>query len=542
MISNRFDFSAMQASLNSLNQGINNNPEQELSKRLNSFQLSDTHKIFAIEHFLQNGGNPNIVFPELNIGENDYLYPSLLHVVYLYWKGPNVNLDAGAEMRLGHMMDKILNDPRTDFNAKFSEQSLCDCEHFIDLINYRTLQATDGYLIEGMTIAHYALVLGDLETLNKVLDKAPHLVDTTCSIMRGKGLFSKEEYVQPIPELSNGSEFGDHGNLDRIKYLHDNEEISGVVGWGATDRASYLRSTHSVIIRTTNVSLLHLGARLGDESICGYLRGKGSNFAALDSFKRTPLNYFGISFTEGLISNQSSVKKMITLLKSVPRIHQPYLPPAQLTIEREGYQVVYDTRTKVALYAHQRLTRSSLQRNADRNELSFKVDHEIPKQNRAKHADYTNSSFQKGHLVPVADATYSEQAAKDTFYFSNAFPQVSNFNQGCWKTFEKYVRDLTSHYDVVEVFTGPLFLPHVDAYGKQRVSYETIGSGNVAVPTHVFKVLFLHNSSTTQVAYILPNMSISPQTPLSQFQVTLEKIQEFSGILFNQWRPYTGST
>lgn len=542
MISNSFDFAAMRNSLFSLDQETNTSPQNAL-RALNFLNVDDSEKILLLaENFLRNGSDPNLTIHEVWIGDNIYLYPTFFHVVYLYWKAPDMDWNKQADNRFGVLIDKMLNDPRIDLGAKFTEQSLCDCEHFIDLTKYRKLQAEDGYLLEGVNIAHYAMAIGDFEMVDKVLEKAPQLLHSTCCLSKGKGLFSLEEYVNPALEITypvnyDFTRFRDKEELEKIKNLHDDEIHSGVVAWGATDRASYLEGIMSPIIRTTKVSLLHLSARLGDEFGCGYLRGKKANFAALDSNNRTPFDYYKLSLLEDFVPFNSSTKRMVSILKPISRIHQPYLPQTQMALKREGYEIIYDTRTKIAHFVYQRLTKNSLQKNADRGGSSFKVDHEIPQINRAKHSDYTGSGFQKGHLVPAADAVSSEIALEDTFYFSNAFPQIPSFNQGYWKSVERYVRELVNTNDVVEVFTGPLFVPQSDAYGRKKVSYETIGNGNIAAPTHVFKVVYLHNQSTTSFAIILPNAPIHSETSLNQFQVTIEKVQELSGILFSSWRP-----
>lgn len=546
MISNSFNFTAMHNCLNSLNQRASSNSQITISyldKHLNSNSLiNDETGMFILQlaqEFLSNGGNPNLTIKEVWIGQDTFLYPSFFHIVYLYWKRTDIQWSEHTNNSFSKIIDQMLSDPRLDLSAKFTENTLCDGGHF-NSVKYRSLNDEESYFLEGATIAHYAMVIGDFEMVDKVLEKAPYLLQTTCNLSKGKALFSKEEYIDPIldnDELNSEINYGigNSKKIEKIKNLHDDEKYSGIVAWGAPNRACYLEGIVSPIIRTTQVSLLHLSARLGDEMSCGFLRGKNANFAALDSNNRTPLDYFKLSVIEKFVSG-SSTKRMIHLLKPVPRIHQPHLPLSQIMIKREGYDILYDTRTKVASYAYQRLTKSCLEKNANREGMSFKVDHEIPIHNRAKHADYTNSGFQKGHLVPAADAVSSEKAASDTFYFSNAFPQVPNFNQGYWKSVEKYVRDLVNDYDVVEVFTGPLFIPQPDAYGRKRVSYDTIGSGNISAPTHVFKVIFLHNRSTTYQAFILPNSAIPTEFPLHKFQVEIEKVQELSGILFSHWR------
>ncbi len=44
----------------------------------------------------------------------------------------------------------------------------------------------------------------------------------------------------------------------------------------------------------------------------------------------------------------------------------------------------------------------------------------------------------------------------------------------------------------MEVFTGTLFTPELYNDGKKRIVYEVIGKNNIAVPTELSKVIFVH--------------------------------------------------
>jgi DNA/RNA endonuclease G (NUC1) len=53
-----------------------------------------------------------------------------------------------------------------------------------------------------------------------------------------------------------------------------------------------------------------------------------------------------------------------------------------------------------------------------------------------KNNDYTNSGYDRGHLVPNADY------GADTFIITNVVPMLSAFNRGSWKKSEKNIRDM----------------------------------------------------------------------------------------------------
>lgn len=68
------------------------------------------------------------------------------------------------------------------------------------------------------------------------------------------------------------------------------------------------------------------------------------------------------------------------------------------------------------------------------------------------------------------------------------------------------------------------------------VKYEVIGSQNVAVPTHYFKVILCEKQGTYSLySYVLPNQPCDSSTPLSRYQVPIDSIERAAGfILFDK--------
>lgn len=130
----------------------------------------------------------------------------------------------------------------------------------------------------------------------------------------------------------------------------------------------------------------------------------------------------------------------------------------------------------------------------NRSHFKFKEYEDIPKHPRATLADYRNSGFDRGHLIPAGDCKASEEKMGETFLLSNICPQNPQFNRVYWAKLERHVRDLTKTSTVFHVVTGPLFLPKESEDGTRWVKYQVIGNGDVAVPTHFFKVIYLESS------------------------------------------------
>lgn len=198
-----------------------------------------------------------------------------------------------------------------------------------------------------------------------------------------------------------------------------------------------------------------------------------------------------------------------------------------------GFSYGYDSRLKNSVWTLEVLSKESITGDVSRNLFRFKQNPYIPDPVQAKLADFKGSGFDRGHLAPAGDFVSDENAMEESFFLTNASPQNRSFNRGYWRTFEEYTRDLTEIYDTVTVITGPLFLPYDAPDGKRYVTYEVIGENYIAVPTHFFKVITAKIGDTAiKWAYILPNKNIDRNIPLKDFEVTLEKVQKVSGILF----------
>ncbi|ELV10528.1 Nuclease EXOG, mitochondrial [Tupaia chinensis] len=75
-------------------------------------------------------------------------------------------------------------------------------------------------------------------------------------------------------------------------------------------------------------------------------------------------------------------------------------------------------------------------------------------------------------------------------------------------------------------------------YGyRVRVRYAVIGEDNVAVPSHLYKVILARRSpdSTEPLAlgaFVVPNEAIGFQPQLTEFQVSLQELEKLSGLVF----------
>src|SRR5690242_10116593 len=92
----------------------------------------------------------------------------------------------------------------------------------------------------------------------------------------------------------------------------------------------------------------------------------------------------------------------------------PFLPQTLPLIQREGYVLQYDGKTRHASWVYEQLTAASLEGSADRAECDFMEDPLIPKTLRATKEDYKGSGYDRGHLCPAADQRASKASMRNT--------------------------------------------------------------------------------------------------------------------------------
>ncbi|XP_074659448.1 nuclease EXOG, mitochondrial-like [Tubulanus polymorphus] len=194
----------------------------------------------------------------------------------------------------------------------------------------------------------------------------------------------------------------------------------------------------------------------------------------------------------------------------------------------------YDQSRRIPLWVAEHLTADNLKGRAHRKHSNFKSDPNIDEMFTARNSDYRRSGWSRGHMAPAGDNKKDQVSMDETFYLSNIVPQNMDNNAGFWNRLEMYCRDLTKNFTDVYVISGPLFLPELDEKtGKKYVRYEVIGDDNVAVPTHLYKLIIVDGDSGRRGlgAFVVPNKPVNSNN-LTEFQTSLEALERTSGIKF----------
>ena len=171
--------------------------------------------------------------------------------------------------------------------------------------------------------------------------------------------------------------------------------------------------------------------------------------------------------------------------------------------------------------------------NVGRNE-AYKPDPELPSQYAAKHNDYTNSGYTRGHLCASSDRQYSKEANQQTFYMSNISPQSGNgFNQSgsAWNTGEDKVQawgyNISRSTDTLYVVKGG-----------------TIGEGmikgyiknEIAIPKYFFMaVLFRSGDNYKPIGFYMPHENLKDDPDKKdpkKYLMSIDALEQETGIDF----------
>ena len=146
-------------------------------------------------------------------------------------------------------------------------------------------------------------------------------------------------------------------------------------------------------------------------------------------------------------------------------------------------------------------------------------------------SDYSNSGYDRGHLTPFYDLSFSIEAAKSTFYMSNMCPQTKALNEQTWRFLEQIPEALSDYgMENIYIVSGPLL-------EKSPRSYKHISKKNIPVPEYFYKIIYFEKNGDKYVyAFIMENMEKAVKKDecgnFSRWQVTVDDIEKRSGIDF----------
>lgn len=153
--------------------------------------------------------------------------------------------------------------------------------------------------------------------------------------------------------------------------------------------------------------------------------------------------------------------------------------------------------------------------------------------------DYYDYPYQHGHICPNADRKYSYRANYQTFYLTNMQPQYKKFNgydnngndrgEGLWVRMENWLRDITPNNTTDTMFVCKGGTIDNEDYIITRLH------GKLIVPRYFFVALLMKNSMGYKAIglwFEQDGNDWHDDEPLSNFAVTIDRLEELTGIDF----------
>lgn len=202
-------------------------------------------------------------------------------------------------------------------------------------------------------------------------------------------------------------------------------------------------------------------------------------------------------------------------------------------IVRSQYVVSYNKNKNEANWVAWKLVASDFG-DVDRYSGNFIADTSLPASfYKTKHADYTNTGFDRGHIVRSEERTVTVADNKATFILSNVIPQTPDLNQGVWLKFEYFCQDLASKQNKdLYIYSGPIFTPGVENF---------LGYTKVRIPDSCFKIVVVLeknqtlkdvNGKTPVYCVVMPNIDGVRKDAWETYSTTVRRIEKSTGYDF----------
>lgn len=189
--------------------------------------------------------------------------------------------------------------------------------------------------------------------------------------------------------------------------------------------------------------------------------------------------------------------------------------------ESFNYAVYYDVRTCLPASVFSISWTENKLSSTNFVKTSFKVDPLLPRGLRAQTSWYTNSGYNRGHMISAREKLFSRSQMQETFYLSNIAPQLEEFNAGCWLDIENYLCDTLledSSVDSILCVRGTNVLV--------CDTLQAIEGTPLRIPTLFFVYFKLCSSrSSSSLSFILPHPDTSNTHNWSRHQVTKDSIE-----------------
>lgn len=189
--------------------------------------------------------------------------------------------------------------------------------------------------------------------------------------------------------------------------------------------------------------------------------------------------------------------------------------------ENIGYSLTYDEIRKNPAWVAYRVSRNDLE-IPDGKIPQYQMDERTKAKVTAQ--DYDHTGYFIAQLAPpeIMSMRYGSQAEQQSFFMSNAVPQLANLNQGPWRELvAKLKMPYPNNFNILWVITGPVY----DNWVK-RLSF------GIEIPDAFFVILIDEvDGQPRALSFIFPQV-VEKNQSLNLFVTNIDEIESRSGFNF----------
>jgi endonuclease G len=171
-------------------------------------------------------------------------------------------------------------------------------------------------------------------------------------------------------------------------------------------------------------------------------------------------------------------------------------------IDQQIFQICYDYQHKSPKYVGYFLDGNTVNAVNVKERGKFYTEDSLPNQYRRKSADYSHTSYDRGHMANDANFDYSVKALTKTYTMANIVPQSKTLNEKTWLKAEFHERDMAVKYGSIDVI-NMVFYPDREIYvGKHN---------DLSIPSGFVKALFNKSKNYKECFYYENEMPVLDQ-------------------------------
>lgn len=197
-----------------------------------------------------------------------------------------------------------------------------------------------------------------------------------------------------------------------------------------------------------------------------------------------------------------------------PQKQQVAIPNAEeVILDKKYFKIGFNTKYRMANWVEYTLEAKNLKNKAAQRKNKFYSDPELLKVGLASMTpnDLVGTEYDKGHLAPSADFTWSQEANNATFVMSNMAPQYKKLNRQAWRYLEDRVRGWACTEQELKIITGVIFDQNM-----KRLPNGTF------IPKQFFKIILDTTPPKKSIAFIYYQEDVKDE--YKNRAVTLSKI------------------